>query len=204
MLQEFICIMLSLTIPVYEDAINKFVQDCILGFLTTHPLLGHMKYTGTVSEHRGPMRNVREPETVDHAPVQVSGILAISHDTLRNTDIDTYVAALHDLAQEYVRELSQEFFRVMSDVTNATGNVINAEGRPLSVDRILDALEMTDMTFDKHGQPVLSNKIIIGPQSAGLTLENMELTPEHTARLANILQQKKSEHDAKKRTRRLS
>jgi hypothetical protein len=81
------------------------------------------------------------------------------------------------------------------------GNVVDADGKPLSHDTINDALELMEISFDRHGNPKLPT-LVASPQAAE-DLNRQAPTPEQQNRRQEILLRKKREHDAKKRHRRL-
>lgn len=177
------------------DFMGKIAQ----GILGLDALLRNMPSRRTV--HAGPMRNVREPQVLDQPLQAFRYTLSIPFDVIRNTDIDQFTELLYDFAEAHRHEIGGAFVRTMMEVTEATGNSINAEGRPLSFDMINDAIEMIDISFDERGNPNVPT-IVVHPDMAK-KLMAIEPTPEQLQRQAEILQRKKAAFDAQKRTRRL-
>jgi len=98
--------------------------------------------------------------------------------------------------------MSKSFFKGLADITNATGNVLNAEGKPFSYDMFLDLLDMVEIDFDEKGNPNYPT-LIISPQIEE-KIKNTKPTLVQIKREQEIVARKKAEFDAKKRTRRLS
>lgn len=185
--------------PGYEQAMTDFMGKVAQGILELDGLLRKMPSRRTV--HAGPMRSVREPQVLDQPLQAFRYTLSIPFDVIRNTDIDQFTTLLYDFAEAHRHELGGAFVRTMMEVTEATGNTINAEGRPLSFDMINDAIELIDISFDEQGKPNLPS-IMVGPEMSK-RLMAIEPTPEQLQRYREILQRKKEAFDAQKRTRRL-
>ena len=130
--------MLKREIPDYDRASWRFIEACILGFMELHPLFGLMFHG--VTDHRGPIRNVRGERPLDQTLAPIGATLEVSWNTIRNTDVDAFAEALHDLAQEHVAEFSRAFFQAFDEITSATGNVIDAGGQPFSFDMYIETL----------------------------------------------------------------
>jgi hypothetical protein len=105
------------------------------------------------------------------------------------------------VVDEYVSAIGSTFVDIARDITDATGNTIDAGGRPLSWDVIIDGLEQKEIAFDKDGR--MNETLVMNPKTAAL-LASIEMTPAQTARLERVLQKKRDQWDAKQRTRRLS
>lgn len=90
----------------------------------------------------------------------------------------------------------------MDEITNATGNVVRADGQPISWDLISDMLEKMPLDFDEQGNPLMPT-MYASPEGAAQARE-MTPTPEQQLRRSEIIERKRAEFYAQKRTRRLS
>lgn len=191
---------LTFVIPNYSRAMIRFVEQVMRGFVALHPILGSIPWKPT--EHQGPVRNVRSPSPLDQRvpPIRSEGAMPL--DTIRNTDFDDFARFLDELAHSQIGQLMSEFYTTINGVTAATGNVVDGGGQLFSFDMLNDALEKVDIDFDSDGNPILPT--LITDPAAATRMRSLEPTSEQTERHRQIIARKKAEHDAKKRSRRLS
>jgi hypothetical protein len=190
---------LRLVIPIYDLAMSSFVTSVVDGIVGLEPMLGQIPVRTT--GHAGPTRNVPGPQPVDHPLQTFQQTVTIHADVIRTTDVGTFLDALYDLAKQYEAQMGEALIRSISDVTEAVGNVVNAQGRPLSYDFFLDALEKIEVTFYEDGRPRVP-QVAGHPETAKL-LRAVEITSAQRRREEAIFRRKKDEWDAQKRTRRL-
>jgi hypothetical protein len=188
----------SLAIPAYDGALDTLKTSIVAGMVGVDTLLGQI--ASRTTGHAGPVRNVPGSNPVDHDRTHFEGDYAIPIDTIRETDVDAFIMAICGVAEQYAAAMGATLLRTAEDITDATGNSIDAEGRPLSWDLILDAYEGTEIAFDDDGQP--TTQLVMNPRTAML-LQAMEKTPEQERRYQEIMQRKKDEWDAQQRPRRL-
>lgn len=191
---------LKLLIPVYEKAMLRFMDQVLKGFFSLDPLFGPMPWRST--EHGGPIRNVRGPSPLDQTMPVIEADSSMSMDTIRNTDIEDHTRFLYELATSHIRAFAPEFFRGLGEVTNAVGMSLDAEGEPFSFDMLYDILEKLHIEFDEEGE--LIRPALVMPPMMAEQIRSMKPTPEQEKRCAEIIERKKAEYYAKKRTRRLS
>jgi hypothetical protein len=192
--------MLSLNIPEYEPASLRFIVEVMQGFLGVDPLFSGIERDYTT--HRGPIRNVPGDTPLDQSMFAVSGESSISWDSIRNGKIDDYIQSLVDLSESQRKSLARHLFKNISEITDATGQTVNAKGQPLTVDLILDLLEKVEFGFDDDGNPQYPTLFL--PSAAIERLKKLEFTPEQEKRRQQIIEEKRARFNASKRTRRLS
>jgi hypothetical protein len=191
---------LRFLIPVYEKAMLRFIDQVVKGFFSADPLFGPMPWRST--EHAGPVRNVRGPSPLDQTMPVIEAESSVSIDTVRNTEIEDHTRFLYELATSSIRAFAPEFFKGLGEVTDAVGMSLDAEGKPFSFDMLNDMLEKLHIEFDEEGEPILP-ALVMHPMMAE-QIRNMKPTPEQEKRHAEIIERKRAEYYAKKRTRRLS
>lgn len=192
--------MLSLSIPEYESASLRFIVEVTQGFLGVDPLFSGIERDYTT--HRGPIRNVLGDTPLDQSMFAVIGESLISWDSIRNGKIDDYIQFLVDISESQRKSLARHFFKNISEITDATGQTVNAKGQPLTVDLILDLLEKVEFGFDDDGNPQYPTLVL--PPAAIERLKKLEFTPEQEKRRQQIIEEKRARFNASKRTRRLS
>lgn len=187
-------------IPRYDQAMADFMGEVAQGFLQQDGIIRQMPVRKTV--HSGPSRNVRSPQILDQPLQEFRHTLTIPFDVIRNTDIDAFIQVLYQFADAHRQDIVRSMIQGLMEVTDASGNTTDAHGRTLCFDMINDALEMIEISFDERGEPILPT-IMVGPEM-GKKLMAIEPTSEELLRYNNILERKKANYNAQKRTRRLS
>jgi hypothetical protein len=188
----------ALAIPAYDGALDTLKTSIVKGMVGVDPLLGQI--ASRTTDHAGPVRNVPGPNPVDHDRTHFEGDYALHVGAIRETDVDAFITAICGVAEQYAEAMGATLLRTAEDITDATGNAIDAGGRPLSWDLVLEAYEGTEIAFDDDGQP--TTELVMNPRTAMLLL-TIEKTPEQEQRYQEIMQRKKDEWDAQQRPRRL-
>lgn len=178
----------------------RFISTVIEGFLASNPLFSMIPRTST--EHSGPTRNIRGTTPLDQNMSAMKFTTTMSLDAIRDTNIEEHTYFLYRLANENIQAFSAEFYKGLTEITNATRNIADAGGKPFSFDHLNDAIEKMQIDFDESGEPILPT-MVMHPQLYEV-IKDIKLTPEQEQRNAKILERKKAEFYAKKRTRRLS
>ena len=192
--------MLSLNIPEYESAALRFISEVLRGLFKVDSLFSKMEWSTTV--HQGPIRNVRGDTPLDQSMFSVSGKSSLSWDSIHNGKINDYTLFLLDIYESQRKSLARHFFKNISEITDATGNVVHANGRPLTVDLFLDLLEKLEFGFDDDGNPQYPT--LFGHPDAIERLKKLKFTPEQEQRQKRIIEEQRARFNASKRTRRLS
>jgi len=180
--------------------VGKFADELVWGAAKQDPQLGSIRFRKTI--HTGPTRNVPGPRPVDHPLSQYQQDAVFQREVVRGTDLEQFTLILYQVVEGCLRQMHGAFYGMVNDITAATGNQFDMEGRPVSVDMILDMLDHLEFDFDDDGNPV-PPVLKCGPEIAQ-RLAELEPSGEQERRLLEIVRQRKAEHDAQKRTRRLS
>ncbi len=192
--------MISLNIPDYDKAGMHLIQEVMEGFMNNDQLLSGIEFGFT--NHIGPIRNVRTEQQLDQKMSIVQAESSISQDSIKNSYIEDYIVFLFRLSETQRDGLKKMFFHNMAEITSATGNVVHANGKPLSYDLILDLIEKVEFGFDDDGNPQYPSLVL--PPKAIEELKKIKPTAAQEKRLQRIIKNKRAEFYAKKRTRRLS
>lgn len=191
---------LKLHTPAYDNAFYRFINRVNEGLLGLDPILGVMPLRPTI--HSGSVRNVRSPKIVDQPMEAHEYTMSIDFDVVRNTDVEKFSFILYELTEANKQTLIPAMIAGLSEVTDAVGNTVDTQGQPFSFDLFNDALEKIHVEFDDQGNPLLPT-IMANPNTYE-TIKDITPTPEQTQRFRQIINAKKEEYNAKKRTRRLS
>jgi hypothetical protein len=186
--------------PAYQKAMAEFAQSVVNGLAEIHPVVGQLRRHATA--HAGPTRNVPGPEPLDHPMFRLEQRVTIPDNVIRESLLDDYGSSLVEIGAQFCDQMTERFVQRMSEVTDATGNSLDVEGRPLSHDLILDAIERVEIDFDDEGNPRMPS-LMANPQTLA-PLARIQPTDEQIRRYEQIMTAKKAAHDAQKRHRRLS
>lgn len=114
------------------------------------PLLGqierHVQFEG------GSGKMLRHDSSIDNIEMK-----AVSAEiTLKRIPLSEYTEAalqqkLEEVAEQFTRGFSEHFYSKMDEVTSANGNVVDAGGKPLDEELILQAIEKMDASFAPDG-----------------------------------------------------
>lgn len=192
--------MFSLNIPDYDDAAIQVIHEVINGFMNVDPLFAGVEKNFT--NHQGPVRNVRGETPLDQNMDTIHGESSLSWDSIRNSNLDDYVIFLFKLSESQRKGLARFFFKNITEITDATGNTINAMGKPLTYDMILDLFEKIEIGFDDTGKPLFPTLVMPPQMIEGL--KKIKPTPKQIQREKQIIEEKRAIFNAKKHTRRLS
>jgi hypothetical protein len=188
------------TIVEYDEAMTKLISDVINGWISLDPLFGQMRHN--VVTHSGPIRNVRGIKPLDQPLSEITSESKISMDDVQNLNIEANTEFLLGLAKTCRKNIAIDFFSRIREVTEATGNVVDAQNKPFSWDYYIDLLEGWDLEFDAENKPILPQMII--PPKMIETINKSSATVEQQKRAEAIIERKRMEFNAKKRTRRIS
>lgn len=183
----------------YDSAWKMLFYSIQQSFHELDPLLS--KVPGTTTRHRGPIRNISGPEPLDQGRIAAEAKSILATDDIRSFNVESHSVFIHELASGIVHAIASGLIQSISDVTDRTGNVMDAQGGPPTPDLILDLLEKMSISFDDEGNPQMPT-LYAHPEMVDRLLET-PYTEEHERRRQAILARKKEEFFAKKRTRRL-
>jgi hypothetical protein len=191
---------LSFKLPKYDSAIAKFVGEVKKGLEKTDPILNQIPTHSAV--HNGHTRQVSEPKILDTPMQQYSANMIIDRKWFLKTDIEGFRDFLWNLYASFSSEMKKGLFELVSKTTEATGNIINTKGLNIWQSYV-ETLKQWEIQFDEDGNPLLDDLGIYN----GRTHERIDVspkTPEQIKELEQIIEAKKQEYYAQKRTRRLS
>jgi hypothetical protein len=140
-------------------------------------------------------------EVVEQEPVQIRTKLTQSPQDIINGELDDLLVSLNGAAEEYSEQVGKHFYEQLSRITEATGNVVAAAGRPF-FDSVYEMYEKIDLQFDEEGR--ITQELHLNPADVETWQKRWaELTPEQHAKLEALVERKRQEFNARRRNRRL-
>jgi hypothetical protein len=187
-----------LSLPKYDSAVIQLIREVKSGLENLDPILGKMRSVPVA--HGGTTRQVSEPQILETPMKNYSAAISVELDCFRNTDTEEFRDALWKFAEEAIGQMKKHFFDTFPQICEATGNNIDAQGKNIW-DAYLEMIETIEMRFDEDGNH--NYEILVHPDTYKKIQENPP-TPEQLAKGKEIIERKKKEYYAQKRTRRLS
>jgi hypothetical protein len=184
----------------YARAETRFVGQAVEALARTRDgLYGQI--------HREPVARVQTTQittaagvVVEQPSIPVKYHITIHPEDLISGDLDRLIASLDEAADEMLDALMPPFYEFLSKITQATGNVVEANNRPF-FDVLYEAIETVEMDFDEAGNH--NHVLVIHPDQWAELQKNGPLTPEQQQKLDDLYKRKREEADARRRYRRI-
>jgi hypothetical protein len=187
-----------LSLPRYDLAIIQLMREVKNGLENLDPILSEINRIPVV--HDGITRQVSEPQILETEMKDFAKSFEIELDCIRYTDVEGFGVFLWNLSQAFIGEEKKYIFETISKTCDSTGNSFDGSDKDFW-DSYLDMLENIHMRFDKDGNH--NYKVYIHP-SKKKEIEENPPTPEVLKKAEEIVERKRKEFYAQKRTRRLS
>jgi hypothetical protein len=190
-------------LPEYRRALQEFVYDALDALVVAKdPVLQKIKIerreviTATATDLERGGQHVQEPLAAevsikfDWAPVAAG-------------DYQQFIEALDAAAVERLGQVMPAFFKSLEGVLDAAGQRVDAAGRPVSFELILEMYEKLEIDFDENDQPQLQT-IVAGPAvHEKLQKVFASVTPDQKRAFDELIERKRKEFHARRRTRRI-
>lgn len=136
---------------------------------------------------------------------QISSAFEVHQDDIIENGINAYLKHFKALVEDLSGQLEANLLAVVSKATDKTGNIIDAKGRELDPDLLLDALEKIALPFNEDGsfEPMT---IVLPPDAYEKLMEKMaewDKNPAFKKRHDEIIEKKRAEWDASESNRKL-
>lgn len=187
----------------YDLAFSRFFsQNMRVLAQAQSPLLADMRFiemAGTVGSR------VRDRQGLDIVldPGKISTDVSSDLQAVRTGDYERLYEAMYESADSMAEQLVGHFVERMNKVTEGTGNVTDAGGRPFGFEVLYEALERLDFSVDENDALVMPS-LVMHPTQAAKLRDLPPLSSEQQRKLDELKERKKEEALARRRRRRLS
>lgn len=195
--EGFVMANLGFALHKYESGTARLVQEVVRGFQQLDPILGQIPTLSVA--HDGSTRQVSEPVVLETPLRQEIADSTFETQWFLETNVERFRDFIFGISESLLSSMVKSFLETVSQVTDATGNVV--DGREDFWEGFIEMIEKTEMVFDENGEH--GHQIVLNPDTFK-KLKNNPPTPEQSRRIEEAIQRKREEHNAKKRTRRLS
>ncbi len=183
-----------------KDIEINILQKYFKHLISSEPIIGEIQSHKTI--HAGGYRYKNENKEFLSPLKQVSITIEITGEDIMNYNIEKFAESIYNFAYELIDHKHKMMLDTMKNITDFTGNVIDAQGKSFSFDLCLDMLEKLEMHFDDKGNPILPS-IVVGTELFE-KIKDRKMTKEQEDRHNQIIEAKRKLYYAKKRNRRLS
>lgn len=129
----------------------------------------------------------------------------ISREEMMTKGPEAYLSRTEQVAKELNDQKAKQLIEKMEEVTQRTGNVVDAKSKPLSPDLILSALDKIAIDFDELGNPIFP-KLVLSPkqfEKIKTEIPKWEADPTINARHKLIIEKKRQEWIDRENNRKL-
>ncbi len=188
-------------LPEYEAPARSVVFVAVDALArANHPLLARIPRV-PVAAVRSTRVTSEEGTALQLSPIPVRAELEIDIHRVVAGELDGVVAVLARLAEQEARALLGGMFERLNAVTDAAGTTVDADGRPLSHELVLELLETMEIDFDAEGNAELA---LVGNSDMVRRLQALPpMTPEQEAAFDALMARKRRDFEARQRKRRL-
>jgi hypothetical protein len=191
-------------LPEYTSAFNLFVHSAINELTrASDPVLKGMP-TENRAELNSAQYTLPSGETLEMPPIEVRPQATLDGNAMLTGDLNALHVFIYEMAHSSLEQLIPQFFQHVSTVADAFGNSVDARGQPLSHDLLLDMFEKKQWSFKDDGSFSDGEMMLVHPETYKKIQELPPRTPEQEQRWCDLIERKRQEFYAGKRTRRIS
>jgi hypothetical protein len=129
----------------FERAIQKVIRRATKGKGLLSEIKSHVVHEGKIMSV---VRGAEEEEITNMRAAQAD--VSMSYDEVDNVNLDFIMAKVNEIATQFETQFSERLFDLMKDVTNRTGQTVDASGKPLSNELILKMFDKIQIEFERN------------------------------------------------------
>jgi len=170
-----------------DRLLNEWLERRIAG------RLGVFNLARRVVVHEGDrMRLRRFDGSVDEKGMEeIRSSISVVREKLAEEGLAAVLSALEKTAEDVAAQQSKLFIKRVEEAVQEAGQVVDAEGQPLTFDLVLDMLDKMLIDFDEQGRPKWPS-VVCGAK-AFEKAKNWEITDEQERRLSELTERKRLE-----------
>ena len=107
---------------------------------------------------------------------------------------------INGVTEEMAGKLKKSAYEQIEKSADEVGNVVDADGKPFSIDLLLELLEKIDIDFDEAGNPTL---VMVSGTKLAPSINKVIADPENSRRYHALMERKKEEWRVRESNRKL-
>jgi len=141
-------------------------------------------------------------DVVQNSPIELQSQFIFKYEEIRTCDTGALAAQLDNAAEQALSVVMPRFFEMIRRTSEAAGTSTTLGGTPISFEALLEAFAKMDIDFDDQGKPDMPT-LIMGPEIAKQVQALPPPTREQELALADLIERKRKEYNARRRDRKL-
>lgn len=180
-----------------EEVVTKYVIEVgdhyspVMSQVRTHRL-----FEGNASSM---LRETGEQEETEIR--SFSATLEIPSRTILHGTVDELFDFFTPIGKQMVADKERLMLETVHVATEKTGNIVSAEGKPLTIEKLLELLEIMQIDFDESGMAIMPT--LLGSSKLISEYERLRRAPENQRAFDDLIRQKKAEWLAREADRTL-
>lgn len=201
-------------LPEYQMAFLKFTDIAINELTRRKSSILNLIPFEKVEEVPTMQYTLPSGEVLEHEPVNTIGEATIFVDSLLSGNLDSYYVLLDEVSNNAYPQLEEQFFSHANEVLDGYGNSVNAMGKSQTPELILQMFERKEFLFDENGNFTKGEALIFKTQTGEFCVQEystpeqlknlLKIPPEYEQAFNDLIERKRQEFYARKRTRKLS
>lgn len=193
-------------LPDYPS-LKRDISECLIQVMTVarDQRLGPFNRASHVTFHEGEASDFStvdgEIQELELRPLEVS--LVVTQSEFPDMSHEEVLQKMVELGVQFGDQMIQSFITNLDKVTQETGNVVNAAGRPLDAGLLYELYESVEISFDDDGNPNLPQLIGGTPQQREVVRRTMTEDEDFRSRFAALIAQKREYWLARQSDRKL-
>lgn len=139
---------------------------------------------------------IREDGSVEETELAEMKVgMKIDTREIENMTPDIISCKYADAAKDMARQQTEHFYGQFDNAVSKVGNVLDANGKPFSIDHLFESLEKIQIDFDKDGRPDMP-MMVVGQdifESVSEVISRSQTDPECEKRFKELMERKREE-----------
>ncbi|WP_140882783.1 hypothetical protein [Muricoccus nepalensis] len=191
--------------PETKDAIGTAFINFIKAEVTAKS--GFLAEIPRARVHEGDSMAIRRADGTSHSPKfsPISGEMAVRVDEFSKLTIPEILAQLRGVAEQLAQGQSAHAFETLEEASREAGTEVDAAGKPMTAELILETWRRMEIPFDQDGRAQLPTMVVAPSQRDAVEAEVARLAsdPDLRQRADEIIAQKRSAWIAREADRTL-
>jgi hypothetical protein len=174
----------------FERAIQRLIKRTAKGSGVLSQIKSHVIHEG---KEMSIVRAEEDQDTTDLRAEQAEVIM--THDEIDNVNLEFIMFKANEIATQFEKQLSVRLFETVKDVTDRTGQSLNAHGQPLTVETLLQLFDKMQINFERNKE-VGDFTIVVAPAMIPALKEietEMMSNPELRKKWNDLIESKRNE-----------
>ena len=127
--------------------------------------------------------------------------IEIKWDEIEEMTHETVLEKIDTMARDMAKKVSKSIYELISEAAEEAGNVTSSDGKPISVDLLLEGIQKMHLSFDEGGQP--SGLTFAANRKLSPSLDEAISQLKTDPRYHKLMEQKKEEWRVRESHRKL-